>query len=1068
MPDIKAQNEKALASVKAIYDAAEQAKADASRAKDAADDAADAAELADEKADEAKTSALAAGKAADGALTQLSLVEDVVGVITWITKHGTYSLTQDTEAVPGKHYFTKTGDSYNLVINPASDPAQAGYYELTGVDEAVSNYVASHLSLTDQGLWVTKDNNAYKILLASDGMKVYDNLGNLVATFGESITFASDRPQYIGGENAYIVFYDSDNDGVPDAINIGGSSVSIMGSKSLSELLSDVDTSKTALTDTQTVWYRTASTTKPSAPSSWVTSGSVTSNQWIKVKPPGASLAADLYYCIQSRTITQKAAGIFTNSAVYKYEAGEYEISGLADELAALKTKPLNLLKESLIADKGVRTSNGMSIEYEGHGYWHLYGTLEANKSATFKLYTLSISKDTNNKNDVSFSITGDLSRAEGLQLYFSSQVGTQIQVIKRNFSDGDVTFELAQRNLYNISVYLPSQTEERSYDGRFRYMLEWGSTPCGSWSPAPEDIGLEDEAAAKVATNYLSQDNTGIMVYDGSENASQTPSTATSRNVFIDSNSVDIRDGKNVLASFGEEVVIGQEDDAHMKITSTTIEGITEEKNSLFEVDLHGGIYAQAMDLVSAIDEYVDMFSDEEYMGGGGTLNVPSTDTLNLTEYPEDQDVTVRGQIYAQFAFMTADVECSSQSAYDPAIIKSTEQFITVFTVIFTIAKSVAADPGISPTSSIAIDPCIVTFDIDGTNLDVSINTYIRNNRFEVEITAVNENIWDIGAKFDRITYDVTMRSSALTVGTKSGERAAFTGTIGVGLKAETPGQLSVGSFNETYAGTEELFSVGNGLGESARSTAFLITETGDEYIGLDVSIDEVSGYASGKHADLYNGIVSGGYNDAFDLTQAKGSMILANLQKLLAKAIAATPVGMIEMFGGYAPPDGWLLCDGSEVSRTEYAALFNVIGTDYGDGDGTETFNVPNMIDRMPVGVGNTYDLNSKGGSPYLQAHTHGFTQPKIPNHVHSFTGNRDAAAALSGSNPSPRGDVMRLGSGNTWNITSSSGGGGACTGGAVGAVSGATTGTGGNMPPYIGVNFIIYTGVLMSEGE
>ena len=63
MPDIKAQNEKALASVKSIYDAAEQAKSDASRAKDAADDAVDAAELADEKAGEAKISALAAGKA---------------------------------------------------------------------------------------------------------------------------------------------------------------------------------------------------------------------------------------------------------------------------------------------------------------------------------------------------------------------------------------------------------------------------------------------------------------------------------------------------------------------------------------------------------------------------------------------------------------------------------------------------------------------------------------------------------------------------------------------------------------------------------------------------------------------------------------------------------------------------------------------------------------------------------------------------------------------------------------------------------------------------------------------
>lgn len=612
---------------------------------------------------------------------------------------------------------------------------------------------------------------------------------------------------------------------------------------------------------------------------------------------------------------------------------------------------------------------------------------------------------------------------------------------------------------------------------------LSWGSGTMQTFTYYNGGWYLGDAAAvgkaldaSKVATNYLAQDNTGIMVYDGSENASQTPSTATSRNVFIDSNSVDIRDGMNVLASFGEEAVIGQEEDAHMKITSTTIEGITEEKNSLFEVDLHGGIYAQPMDLVSAIDEYVDMFSDAEYMGGGGTLNVPSVDTLNLTEYPEGQDVTVRGQIYAQFAFMTADVECTSQSSYEPTIVKSTESFLTVFTVIFQISKAIAADPGLSPTANIAIDPCTITFDIDGTNLDVSILTFIRNNRFDVEITAVNENIWDIGAKFDKITYDVTMRSSALTLGTKSGERAAFTGTIGVGLKAETPGQLSVGSFNETYTGTEELFSVGNGLGDSSRSTAFLITETGDEYIGLDVAIDEISGYASGRHADLYNGIVSGGYNDAFDLTQAHGSMLLANLQKLLAKAIAATPVGMIEMYGGYAPPDGWLMCDGSEVSRTEYAALFNVIGTEFGAGDGSETFNVPDLIDRMPIGIGNLYDLNAEGGhkDAIVPYHYHSVSAVSGAitggSHSHTYEYKGDSASSLSGSNPSGTGAVMRrkdptaqtglstAAATHTHNLPAHN----TNYAGASGNMTNA------NLPPYRGVNFIIYTGVLMSEEE
>lgn len=223
--------------------AADQAWGKAEDAKQAAELAVEKSEEATEAAQEAQNSAYEANKAASGAITQLGVVEDVIGTLNWISEHGTYEISTDTEVAPGKHYFSRQGDTYNIIVNPTGNPSDLGYYELTSIDEAVSNYVSSHLALTDQGLWVTKDNNAYKILLASDGMRVYDNLGNLVATFGESIQFASDRPQYIGGEDAYIVFYDSNSDGIPDAINIGGSKVTIMGNKRLSDLLTSLDIS---------------------------------------------------------------------------------------------------------------------------------------------------------------------------------------------------------------------------------------------------------------------------------------------------------------------------------------------------------------------------------------------------------------------------------------------------------------------------------------------------------------------------------------------------------------------------------------------------------------------------------------------------------------------------------------------------------------------------------------------------------------------------------------------------------------------------------------------------------
>ena len=232
---------------KDVADAAGKAAADAQLS---ADSAARAAGVAWQKADEAELaageaqdSARAANTAANGALTQLSIVEDVIGTLQWISEHGSYELSQDIEVLPGKHYFERIGDTYNIIVNPTGSPYEKGYYELSSIDEAVTSYVSSHLALTNQGLWVTKDNNAYKILLASDGLKVYDALGNLVATFGESIQFASDRPQYIGGEDAYIVFYDSNGDGTPDAINIGGTNVTILGNKKLSDLLTNLDIS---------------------------------------------------------------------------------------------------------------------------------------------------------------------------------------------------------------------------------------------------------------------------------------------------------------------------------------------------------------------------------------------------------------------------------------------------------------------------------------------------------------------------------------------------------------------------------------------------------------------------------------------------------------------------------------------------------------------------------------------------------------------------------------------------------------------------------------------------------
>ncbi|QTO00541.1 tail fiber protein [Brucella sp. 458] len=65
-----------------------------------------------------------------------------------------------------------------------------------------------------------------------------------------------------------------------------------------------------------------------------------------------------------------------------------------------------------------------------------------------------------------------------------------------------------------------------------------------------------------------------------------------------------------------------------------------------------------------------------------------------------------------------------------------------------------------------------------------------------------------------------------------------------------------------------------------------------------------------------------------------------------------AAVPIGEVKAFAGSTPPQGWLLCYGQEVSRTTYAALFAIIGTTFGGGDGGSTFNVPDLRGRVLVG--------------------------------------------------------------------------------------------------------------------
>ena len=152
--------------------------------------------------------------------------------------------------------------------------------------------------------------------------------------------------------------------------------------------------------------------------------------------------------------------------------------------------------------------------------------------------------------------------------------------------------------------------------------------------------------------------------------------------------------------------------------------------------------------------------------------------------------------------------------------------------------------------------------------------------------------------------------------------------------------------------------------------------------------------------------------------------------------------PVGVVMPYASTTAPDLWLLCDGSAVSRTEYAALFAVIGTTYGTGDGSTTFNLPNLKGRTVFGYsgsGNFSKMGTTGG-----AETVTLTVNQIPSHTHTITEQfQYEGGYLAGIHYAADQDK------NPDSISKTTG----ATGGGS---------SHNNMPPYITMNYIIYAGV------
>lgn len=186
-------------------------------------------------------------------------------------------------------------------------------------------------------------------------------------------------------------------------------------------------------------------------------------------------------------------------------------------------------------------------------------------------------------------------------------------------------------------------------------------------------------------------------------------------------------------------------------------------------------------------------------------------------------------------------------------------------------------------------------------------------------------------------------------------------------------------------------------------------------------------------------------------------GATTAAQARTNLGLSTLLIPSGTIAMWPTGTAPTDWLLCDGTAVSRTTYSTLFVLFGTTFGAGNGSTTFNLPNYKNRMPYGA-DTVAIGATGGSAdsIVVSHTHVATSTSTvtdPGHIHAVTSFYNGASVANRASSYSNNDSAS-------NFNTQSAVTGITVATATTNASAGASGTGANLPPYLGINFIIKT--------
>ena len=242
------------------------------------------------------------------------------------------------------------------------------------------------------------------------------------------------------------------------------------------------------------------------------------------------------------------------------------------------------------------------------------------------------------------------------------------------------------------------------------------------------------------------------------------------------------------------------------------------------------------------------------------------------------------------------------------------------------------------------------------------------------IEAYRILEEMRDMSEDYEGIKTEAEAAASAATAASTAATNAVNAANTAVSnaqtyagnantSASDAAGYASNASTSATNAATSET-NASNSASAAATSesnAATSETNASDSATAAAASAAEVEA-ALDDYLPLSGGTLTG---DVLGVTPPNGdnSKKLANTEFIQALASILVPTGCVQAFAGSSTPSGWLFCDGSAVSRITYADLFSVIGTTYGAGDGTDTFNLPNLTDKFIQGNATSGTEHSAG---------------------------------------------------------------------------------------------------------